>query len=92
MDLPINYFMTYNINYIYNYKKFIKGVMVFEITSTAATINFNILQGKGKGFTLNKPLFLKLNNLYLLANDTPKCYFCLSTGYIYTNCPLKKTF
>ena len=42
MDLPINHFMTRDINYIYNYKKFAKGVMVFEITLTAAAAGSSI--------------------------------------------------
>ena len=91
MDLPINYFMTYDVNYIYDHKKFIKGVVVFKITLTTVAIGFGILQSKGKGFAFNEPLFLKLSSLYLLANDIPKCHLCLSTGYIYANYPLKKT-
>ena len=43
MDLPTNYFMTYNINYVYDYKKFIKGVVVFEIVLTVAAIGSNVL-------------------------------------------------
>ena len=91
MDLPTNHFITYDVNYVCDHKKFAKGVVVFKITLTAVAINFNILQGKGKGLVLNKPLFLKLGSLYLLANDAPKCHLYLFTGYIYTNCPFKKT-
>ena len=43
MDLPINHFMTYNVNYIYNHKKFIKGVVVFEIALTVVVVGFDIL-------------------------------------------------
>ena len=43
MDLPTNYFMTYNINYIYNYKKFTKGIMVFKIALTTAAVGSGIL-------------------------------------------------
>ena len=90
MDLPTNYFITYDINYIYNHKKFTKGIIVFEIALTVAAIGFSISQGNGKGPTLNKPLLLELSSLYLLANDTLKCYLYLLTGYIYANCPLKE--
>ena len=90
MDLPINHFITYNINYIYDHKKFVKGVVVFKIALTVTVISSSVLQGKGKGFALDKPLFLKLGSLYLLANDVPKCYLCLSTGYICADYPLKK--
>ena len=43
MDLPTNYFMTYNINYIYDHKKFAKGVAVFEIALTAAAVGSSVL-------------------------------------------------
>ena len=43
MDLPTNYFMTHDVNYIYNYKKFAKGVMVFKITLTAAAVGSGVL-------------------------------------------------
>ena len=43
MDLPTNYFITYNINYISNHKKFIKGVIVFKIALTAVAADFSIL-------------------------------------------------
>ena len=92
MDLPINYFIIYNINYINNYKKFAKGVVVFKIALTVVAIGSNILQSNSKGFIFNKPLLLKLNSLYLLANNTLKCYLCLSTNYIYINYLLKRTF
>ena len=42
MDLPTNYFITRDINYIYNYKKFAKGVVVFKITLTIAAIGSSI--------------------------------------------------
>jgi hypothetical protein len=42
MDLPTNYFITYNVNYIYNYKKFAKGVIVFKIALTIAAIGSSI--------------------------------------------------
>jgi hypothetical protein len=92
MDLPTNYFITRDVNYVYDYKKFIKGVMVFKITLTAAAVGSSILQGNNKSPSLDKPFLLKLGSLYLLANDALKYYLCLSTGYIYTNCPLKKAF
>ena len=90
MDLLTNYFITYNINYVYNYKKFTKGVVVFKIALTIAAIGSSISQGKSKGPMFNKPLFLELSNLYLLANNALKCYLCLSTGHIRANYPLKK--
>ena len=43
MDLPTNYFITYDINYICNYKKFAKGIVVFEIASTVAATGFGVL-------------------------------------------------
>ena len=43
MDLPTNYFITYNINYISNHKKFAKGVVVFKIALTVAAIGFSVL-------------------------------------------------
>jgi len=43
MDLPTNYFITRNINYIYNYKKFAKGVIVFKFALTIVTTGFSIL-------------------------------------------------
>ena len=82
--------MTYDINYVYNHKKFVKGIVVFKIALTVTVISSSVLQGKGKGFALDKPLFLKLGSLYLLANDAPKCHLYLSTSYIHANCPLKK--
>jgi len=42
MDLPINYFITRDVNYIYNYKKFAKGVVVFKIALTIAIIGSGI--------------------------------------------------
>jgi len=42
MDLPTNYFITRDVNYVYNYKKFAKGVVVFKIALTVATIGFSI--------------------------------------------------
>ena len=92
MHLFTNYFITCDINYIHNHKKFAKGVVVFKIALIMAAAGSSVLQGNGKGFTLNKPLFLKLSSLYLLANNALKCHFYLSTSYIYTNCPLKKAF
>ena len=35
--------MTCNVNYIYNYKKFAKGVMVFEITLIMVAAGSGIL-------------------------------------------------
>ena len=92
MDLPTNHFMTYNINYVYDHKKFVKNIMVFKITLTATAIGFSILQGKGKGFIFDKPLFLKLGSLYFLANNAPKYHLCQFTSYIYADCPFKKVF
>ena len=43
MDLPINHFITRDVNYVYNYKKFIKGIIVFKIALTVAAIDSNIL-------------------------------------------------
>ena len=43
MDLPTNYFMTCDVNYINNYKKFIKGVVVFKITLTVAAAGSSVL-------------------------------------------------
>jgi len=43
MDLPTNYFITRDVNYVYNHKKFTKGVIVFEITLTIAIMGFSIL-------------------------------------------------
>jgi hypothetical protein len=43
MDLPTNYFITCDINYIYNHKKFAKGVIVFEITLTIAAVGSSVL-------------------------------------------------
>jgi len=90
MDLPTNYFITRDVNYVCNYKKFAKGVMVFKIALTIAAIGSSISQGNGKGPILDKPLLLELSSLYLLANDTLKYYLYLSTGYIQADCPLKK--
>jgi hypothetical protein len=90
MDLPTNYFITYNVNYVHDHKKFAKGVIVFKITLTVAAMGSSVSQGNGKGPILDKPLLLKLSSLYLSANDALKCYLYLSTGYIHANCPLKK--
>ena len=43
MDLPTNYFITYDINYISDHKKFAKGIVVFKITLTIAATGFSIL-------------------------------------------------
>ena len=43
MDLPTNYFITCNINYVYNHKKFAKGIVVFKIALTIAAAGFSIL-------------------------------------------------
>ena len=43
MDLFINYFMTYDINYVHDHKKFIKGVMVFKIALTIAAAGSGVL-------------------------------------------------
>ena len=90
MDLSTNYFITCDINYISNHKKFAKGVEVFEIALTVTATGSSISQGNGKGFTLDKPLLLKLGSLYFLANNTLKCHFYLSTSYMRANCFLKK--
>jgi len=90
MDLPTNYFITCDVNYIRNYKKFTKGVIVFKIALTIAAIGSSALSGNSKGSILNKPLLLKLSSLYLSANNALKCYLCLSTGHIHANYPLKK--
>ena len=66
--------------------------MVFKITLTIAAIGSGISQGNGKGPTLNEPLLLELNSLYLLANDALKCHLYLSTSYIRADCPLKEAF
>ena len=57
IDLPTNYFITCDVNYVYDYKKFIKGVVVFEIVLTVVAVGYNVLQGNGKSPILNKPLF-----------------------------------
>ena len=90
MDLPTNYFITHDVNYVRDHKKFAKGVVVFKIALTIAAVGSSISQSNGKGPTLNKPLLLELGSLYLLANNAPKCYLCLSTSHIRANCPLKK--
>ena len=66
--------------------------MVFEIALTVAVIGSGVSQGNSKDFILDEPFFLKLGSLYLLANDALKCHLCLSTGYIYADCPFKKAF
>ena len=43
MDLPTNYFITCNINYVYNHKKFAKGIMVFKIALIIAAVDFGVL-------------------------------------------------
>ena len=35
--------MTYNVNYIYNHKKFAKGVMVFKIALTMVAVGSGVL-------------------------------------------------
>jgi hypothetical protein len=62
--------------------------MVFKIASTVVAMGSSVLQGNSKGPILNKPLLLKFGSLYLSANNTPKCYLCLFTGYIYADYPL----
>jgi len=42
MDLPTNYFITRDVNYVYNYKKFTKGVIVFKIALTIVSIGFSV--------------------------------------------------
>jgi len=42
MDLPTNHFITRDVNYICNYKKFAKGVVVFKIALIIAIIGFSI--------------------------------------------------
>ena len=92
MDLPTNYFITHDINYICNHKKFAKNVVVFKIALTVTAIGFSVLQSNNKSPTLNKPLLLKFNSLYFLVNNILKYYLCLSTGHIRTNYPLKEVF
>jgi len=92
MDLFINYFITYNINYICDHKKFIKGIVIFKIALTVAAISFNISQSNSKGPTLDEPFLLKLSSLYLLINNALKCHLCLFTSHIYVNNPFKKVF
>jgi len=43
MDLPTNYFITCDVNYIYNHKKFAKGVVVFKIALTIVAVDFGVL-------------------------------------------------
>jgi len=43
MDLPTNYFITRDVNYIYNHKKFAKGVVVFKIALTMAAMGSGVL-------------------------------------------------
>ena len=43
MDLPTNYFITCDVNYVYDHKKFAKGVVVFEIASTIVAAGFGVL-------------------------------------------------
>ena len=43
MDLPINHFITCDINYINDHKKFAKGVVVFKIALTIAAADFGVL-------------------------------------------------
>ena len=43
MDLLTNYFITRDVNYVYNYKKFTKGVMVFKIALTIVAIGSGVL-------------------------------------------------
>ena len=43
MDLPTNYFMTCDVNYICDHKKFAKSVMVFEIALTVAAAGSSVL-------------------------------------------------
>ena len=43
MDLPINHFITCDVNYIYDYKKFTKGVVVFEIVLIVIAAGSSVL-------------------------------------------------
>ena len=43
MDLPINYFITRDVNYVHNHKKFAKGVVVFKIILTIAATGSSVL-------------------------------------------------
>ena len=43
MDLPTNYFITHDVNYIYNYKKFTKSVVVFKIALTVIAAGSGVL-------------------------------------------------
>jgi cellular nucleic acid-binding protein len=90
MDLPTDHFITYDVNYVRDHKKFAKGVVVFEIASTVAAAGSDVSQGNGKGPALDKPLLLEFGSLYLSANDAPKCHLCQSTGHMRADCPLKK--
>ena len=92
MDLSTNYFIIYDVNYIYNHKKFAKGVVVFEIASTVVAAGSSVSQGNSKGLAFDESLLLKFGSLYLSANDALKCYLCLSTSYMHANYPLKKAF
>jgi len=42
MDLPTNYFITYDVNYVRNHKKFAKGVIVFKIALAIVTIGSSV--------------------------------------------------
>jgi hypothetical protein len=43
MDLPTNYFIICDVNYVCNHKKFTKGVVVFEIALTVAATGSGVL-------------------------------------------------
>jgi len=43
MDLPTNYFITRDVNYVCDYKKFVKGVVVFKIALTIVAVGFSVL-------------------------------------------------
>jgi hypothetical protein len=43
MDLPTNYFITRDVNYVRNHKKFAKGVVVFKIALTVAAAGSSVL-------------------------------------------------
>ena len=43
MDLPTNYFITCDVNYVCNHKKFAKGVVVFKIALTVVATGSGIL-------------------------------------------------
>jgi len=43
MDLPTNYFITRDVNYVRDHKKFAKGVIVFEIALIIVFVGSGVL-------------------------------------------------